>query len=126
MRSELFFGIFKLKAFHARIIARLIAAATVFAACSAPDAFAQQPTSAGEAPTPVALLIGNSIYPGAGDPLKHPFKDARKLADELKKRGFEILGIGKEQVGQDLTKEQMRAAIDTFYSRIKPGSAALT
>lgn len=38
----------------------------------------------------------------------------------MKKRGFDVLDIG-----QDLTREQMAAELDTFYSRIKPGTAAL-
>jgi WD40 repeat protein len=119
MRAEFFSNVFGRKAFGKRIIASLFAAAALWA-CSAPAAFAQQPANAAEAPAPVALLIGNSTYPDAGDPLKHPLKDAGKLADELKKRGFDVLPIG-----QDLTREQMRTAIDTLCSRIRPGSVAL-
>src|SRR4051812_6907429 len=120
--GALFFSIFfRRQFFDATGISRLIAAGVFLAACAVPSAFAQQPASAAEAPPPVALLIGNSSYPGT-DSLKHPFKDARKLADELKKRGFEILNVGKDTIGQDLTREQMRTAIETLYSRIKPGS----
>jgi uncharacterized caspase-like protein len=125
MPAEFFLNVFGRRFFDATGIARLIAAGALLATCFAPASLAQQPANAAEAAPPVALLIGISSYPDAGDPLKHPFKDARKLADELKKRGFEVLSVGKEAIGQDLTKEQMRAAIDTLYSRIKPGSAAL-
>jgi WD40 repeat protein len=115
MGVEFFSNIFRRKVFGKAIVASLLAAAALWIVAP-PAGFAQQ----AEPAAPVALLIANSVYPGAGDPLKHPLKDARKLADELKKRGFEILSIG-----QDLTREQMRAAIDTLYARIKPGTAAL-
>src|SRR6185369_14258469 len=85
--------------FDARNTGRLIATGVFLTACAAQAAFAQQPANAAEAAPPVALLVGNSNYPGA-DALKHPSRDARKLADELKKRGFEILNVGKESVGQ--------------------------
>jgi hypothetical protein len=67
----------------------------------------------------IALVIGNAAYADAEEPLKDPINDARGLTDELRRNGFEV------DVGENLTKESMRAAIDRFYGKIKPGSTAL-
>jgi hypothetical protein len=67
----------------------------------------------------VAAVIGNAAYPDAEAPLKDPINNARALADELQQRGFEV------DSSQNLTKEAMRAALDRFYAKIKPGSTAL-
>ncbi|QDW36179.1 tetratricopeptide repeat protein [Bradyrhizobium sp. KBS0727] len=66
-----------------------------------------------------ALVIGNAKYPDAEAPLKEPINDARDVADELKRDGFNV------DVGENLTGEQMRRAFDRLYGRIKPGSVAL-
>jgi tetratricopeptide (TPR) repeat protein len=69
----------------------------------------------------LALVVGNSNYPGADAPLKEPSKDARALSDELKKSGvgFEV------EMAENLSKEAMRKAFDRFYSKIRPDSVAL-
>ena len=66
-----------------------------------------------------ALVIGNSKYPDAEAPLKEPINDARDVADELKRDGFNV------EVGENLTGEGMRRAFDHLHERIKPGSVAL-
>jgi hypothetical protein len=66
-----------------------------------------------------ALVIGNSKYPDAEAPLKEPINDARDVADELKRDGFNV------EVGENLTGEAMRRAFDRLYGRIKPGSVTL-
>ena len=66
-----------------------------------------------------ALVIGNAKYPDAEAPLKEPINDARDVADELKRDGFNV------EVGENLTGEAMRRAFDKLYGRIKPGSIAL-
>ena len=66
-----------------------------------------------------ALVIGNAKYPDAEAPLKEPINDARDIADELKRDGFSV------DVGENLTGDGMRRALDKFYARIKPGSVAL-
>src|ERR1035437_5700956 len=66
-----------------------------------------------------ALVIGNSKYPDAEAPLKEPINDARDVADELKRDGFNV------EVGENLTGEGMRRAFDRLYGRIKPGSVVL-
>ena len=66
-----------------------------------------------------ALVIGNAKYPDAEAPLKEPINDARDIADELKRDGFNV------EVGENLTGEAMRRAFEKLYTRIKPGSVAL-
>lgn len=66
-----------------------------------------------------ALVIGNAKYPDAEAPLKEPINDARDVADELKRDGFNV------EVGENLTGDGMRRAFDKLYGRIKPGSVAL-
>jgi uncharacterized caspase-like protein len=67
----------------------------------------------------LALVIGNAKYPDNETPLKEPINDARDIADELKRDGFEV------EIGENLSGEAMRRAFDKFYGRIKPGSATL-
>jgi hypothetical protein len=66
-----------------------------------------------------ALVIGNAKYPDAEAPLKEPINDARDVADELKRDGFNV------EIGENLTADAMRRAFDKLYSKIKPGSVAL-
>jgi uncharacterized caspase-like protein len=65
------------------------------------------------------LLIGNTTYPDADPPLSQPKKDARALADELKRMGFNT------EVAENLTKLGLQLAIENFKKKIKPGSTAL-
>jgi Tfp pilus assembly protein PilF len=67
----------------------------------------------------VALVIGNAKYPDAEKPLIEPINDARDVADELKRDGFDV------EIGENLNGEGMRRAFDRLYGRIKPGSVAL-
>lgn len=95
----------------------LIALAAFFAALGVAGEIAQaQQTGAGPK---VALVIGNATYPDDNKPLAEPIKDARAIADELKRDGFDVV------VGEDLSKQKMRAAVDEFKVKIKPGTAAL-
>jgi lipoprotein NlpI len=66
-----------------------------------------------------ALVIGNAKYPDAESPLKEPINDAKDIADELKRDGFDV------ETGENLTGDAMRRAFDKLYARIKPGSVAL-
>jgi uncharacterized caspase-like protein len=68
----------------------------------------------------VALLIGISSYPDADAPLIAPKNDARVLADELKRIGFEV------EVAEDLPKGGFHWAIENFKKTIEPGSTALS
>jgi hypothetical protein len=66
-----------------------------------------------------ALVIGNSKYPDAEAPLKEPINDARDVATELKRNGFNV------EIGENLSGDAMRRAFDRLYGRIKPGSVSL-
>src|SRR5213595_2446286 len=66
-----------------------------------------------------ALVIGNSKYPDAEAPLKEPINDARDIAEELKRDGFNV------EIGENLTGDAMRRAFERLYGRVKPGSVAL-
>ena len=66
-----------------------------------------------------ALVIGNAKYPDAEAPLKEPINDARDVADELKRDGFNV------DIGENLTGDGMRRAFDRLYGKIKPGSVVL-
>ncbi|RAI41158.1 caspase family protein [Rhodoplanes roseus] len=67
----------------------------------------------------VALVIGNATYPDDNRPLPQPLKDARAVAEELRRAGFDVT------TGEDMTKQRLRAALDAFRAKIRPGSAAL-
>lgn len=66
-----------------------------------------------------ALVIGNAKYPDSESPLREPVNDMRAMADELKRAGFEVA------VGENLSSEAMRRAINTLYDKIKPGAVAM-
>src|SRR5216110_384264 len=66
-----------------------------------------------------ALVIGNAKYPDAEAPLKEPINDARDVAEELKRDGFNV------DIGENLTGDAMRRAFERLYGRIKPGSVVL-
>ncbi len=80
--------------------------------------FAGAPT-AHAAANRIALVIGNAKYPDSETPLKEPLNDARAVAEELKRAGFEV------EVGENLTGQAMRRAIDRLYGKIKTDSAVL-
>src|SRR5262245_13156872 len=67
----------------------------------------------------VALVIGNGAYPDADLTLNQPVSRARALADELKGRGFDLV------TGENLGKQEMLRAIETFTGKVTPGSTAL-
>lgn len=81
--------------------------------------FSVAPAAPSAAADRFALVIGNAKYPDADAPLKEPINDARDVADELKRDGFTV------DIGENLTGEAMRRALDKFYARVKPGTTAL-
>jgi len=66
----------------------------------------------------IALVIGNSNYPDANTPLLHPVKDAQDLAEQLRRSGFDV------DERENLGKDELRQAIESFKAKIKPGSTA--
>jgi hypothetical protein len=77
------------------------------------------PVEAAENRGRFALVIGNAKYPDAEAPLKEPINDARDIAAELKRDGFDV------EVGENLTGDATRRALEKLYAKIKPGSVAL-
>jgi formylglycine-generating enzyme required for sulfatase activity len=77
------------------------------------------PAGAQQRAARVALVIGNASYPDASTPLSTTIRDARSLAEELRRSEFEV--DLKENVG----KEEMQRAIDAFTGKIRSGTAAL-
>src|SRR5258708_1499891 len=67
----------------------------------------------------IALVIGNAKYPDAEAPLKEPINDAHDVADELKRDGFDV------EVGENLSGDAMRRALERLYGKINPGSVVL-
>src|SRR5689334_8457056 len=67
----------------------------------------------------IALLIGNADYPDADTPLRQAVADARALADELRRNGFEA------EVAENLTKETMQRTLERLYGKVKAGSTVL-
>jgi Caspase domain len=66
----------------------------------------------------IALVIGNSDYPDANTPLRQPVKDAQALAEQLRRSGFDV------DVHENLGKEEMTRAVESFTAKIRPGSVA--
>jgi len=66
-----------------------------------------------------ALLIANVRYPDANAPLPSIGKDARLLAEELRRNDFDV------DLRENLTREDTQLVLDGFYSKINAGSAAL-
>jgi formylglycine-generating enzyme required for sulfatase activity len=67
----------------------------------------------------VALVIGNAAYPSATTPLSTTVADARTLAEELRRSGFDVdlkLNVGKVD---------MQSAIDAFTNKISSGMSVL-
>src|ERR1700716_2765339 len=93
------------------LLTPLIFSAAIFSIASLAPSFA-----AGDR---YALVIGNAKYRDAEAPLKEPINDARDVADELKRDGFNV------DIGENLTGDAMRRAFDKLYGKIKPGSVAL-
>src|SRR5262245_47056557 len=82
-------------------------------------AIAAAPAAAQRSESRVALVIGNADYPDADAPLKQVIAGTRALADELKRHGFDV------DLGEDLTRVRLDAALQRLYGRIKPGATAL-
>ncbi len=86
-----------------------------FAVVATTGHFASAQASSGR----FALIIGNAKYPDSEKPLKDPINDAREMAQELRRDGFDV------DVGENLTKNDMRKALDRLYGKLKSDSVAL-
>ena len=65
----------------------------------------------------IALVIGNAAY--GNSPLKNPVNDARAVAAQLSRLGFEVVKR------ENLTTKQIGSTLREFRSRLTPGSEAL-
>src|SRR6266849_3818632 len=92
---------------------RFLLCMTVTSAMLIVSAGAQQRTAR------VALIIGNASYPDASTPLPATIRDARSLAEELRRSEFEV------DLKENLGKEDMQRAIEAFTGKIRSGTAAL-
>src|SRR5262245_30673047 len=101
---------------HKQVIALAQATEPAKAKVADPVTTATTPHGSGH---PVALVIGNSAYPDAGLPLAQPVNNARALAATLKDKGFDV------ELGENLTRQAMEDAFESFKSKIEPGSTAL-
>ncbi|HEU0149652.1 MAG TPA: caspase family protein, partial [Bradyrhizobium sp.] len=59
----------------------------ILACCGSEAVQAQAPAPVGKR---VALVIGNASYPDASSPIPTALKDARALADELRRSDFDV------------------------------------
>jgi outer membrane protein assembly factor BamD (BamD/ComL family) len=66
----------------------------------------------------VALVIGNSAYPGAGA-LRNPANDANDIAAKLKKLGFDVT------VRTDMRHKEMLRSLTDFGDKVQTGTEAL-
>ena len=82
---------------------------------TAPIEVASAETRAIQAPTRVALVIGNGAYQSAGARLQNPANDATIVARELEKLGFRV------NLLTDKTREEMSEAIGLFIDRLQSG-----
>jgi uncharacterized caspase-like protein len=101
---------------HKQVIALAQTTESAKAKVADPVTTAATPHGSGH---PVALVIGNSAYPDAGLPLAQPVNNARALAATLKDKGFDV------ELGENLTKQAMEDAFESFKSKVEPGSTAL-
>ena len=69
--------------------------------------------------TQLALIIGNSNYPDAAEPLNQPINNASGLAYAMRRHGFDV------DVVEDATKADIIRAVERLNSRIKAGSVVM-
>jgi len=67
----------------------------------------------------LALVIGNSHYPDANEPLAQPINDARALGVALSHDGFDV------DVVEDSTRDDMTRAVARLKSKIRHDSVVL-
>ena len=67
----------------------------------------------------LALVIGNANYPDSSTPLVTTSRDARSLADEFRRSGFEV------DLKENLGKAEMQRAIDALVGKISSGATTL-
>jgi formylglycine-generating enzyme required for sulfatase activity len=69
--------------------------------------------------TRLALVIGNASYPDASTPLSSAIEDARSVAQEFRRNGFDV------DLKENLGKTEMQRAIEALTGKIRSGSTVL-
>jgi hypothetical protein len=82
-----------------------------FVIWSAGHTVSSQQAEPGSSGPRVALLMGNASYSNADPKLTQPIGNARALADELTRDGFQV------EEGENLTKEASNAPSAVFTTR---------
>ncbi len=67
----------------------------------------------------VALVIGNSVYPDADQPLAHTIHDAQALASTLRHDGFDV------DLLEDATRSDLTRAVAHLQARVAHGATVL-
>jgi formylglycine-generating enzyme required for sulfatase activity len=67
----------------------------------------------------LALVVGNADYPDASSPVVVALKNARAVAEQLRKAGFEV------DLVENLNKDPLQRAVQGFYDKIRPGAAVV-
>src|SRR5271170_739871 len=98
-----------------RLAVRSILLAVALLALAAPDRSGAA-AIAGE--QRVALVMGNSAYPGAAA-LRNPVNDARAIEAKLRKLGFDVTTV------ENGTKQQMEHAIGLFSHKLNQNTVSL-
>jgi formylglycine-generating enzyme required for sulfatase activity len=89
------------------------------AGCLLMTALALTPVATYAADQRLALVIGNADYPDASSPVVVALKNARAVADQLRKSGFEV------DLLENLNKDPLQRAVQSFYDKVKPGAAVM-
>lgn len=77
------------------------------------------PSGAQQSTDRIALLIANFSYPDSNTPLTTVLRDARTLADELRRVEFQI------DVKENAGKTELKRSIDAFMTKIKAGTEVM-
>lgn len=104
-------------------LSRLLAAVAIVAVAMVAVTWAfpgsSEVSAAPSASMRVALLIANAGYADGDAELTTPVADAEKLAEALKRLGFQT------QIEKNLRKKPMEDAIESFVNRVEPGAVAV-
>jgi len=95
------------------VVRSILLALALFAVADRPGSAAPMP---GE--PRVALVIGNSAYPGSAA-LRNPVNDARAMAAKLHALGFDVTAV------ENGTKQQMERAIGLFSHKLNANTVSL-
>ena len=103
--------------FPCSLSAALLRVLAIAVACLSIAHAADERNLAARSEKRIALVIGNSAYPGA--PLKNPVNDAKDMAAALRKLGFEVIDK------TDATQKDMNLAIAQFGDKLRADTVAL-